>query len=279
MKSKKINSFRVNIAEYEPYYQQLKDEKKDFVLKTTTYSRTIEIDNMRVTFVEDINEPPFTLQLISKVRSDAEEFMSEGTISNDDKMIYFFDFYHAPEKQEIFKVDIISAYWTYALNMGVLKEKTNIFYEKKFCDYIDKIRKMARLKSLGSCATKKTIQIYEEGELVDTEMFRHHLSPVYKEIQSGVDMFMRKLSSEYKVYMYWVDCIFCPQNVADEIKREAKKNGFEVTKERAMIEYIERNNQPIIVNLLDNKHYYLRESDKYVFKITGKEEGDGLIQL
>lgn len=279
MKSRKVNQLKAHISEYEPYLNYLKKEKLNFIVKSTTYSRKIEIDDLRIHFVEDVDEPQFTLQLISKVRKEGEEYFNNNNVQDEEKIIYFFDFYYPPEKKEIYKIDLVSAYWRYALNTGVISEKTNMFFEKKFIDFNRKMQKIARLKALGSLATKKTIHTYKDGVIENTEMYRQITTPVYKEIQCGVDQFMRRLCEGFKVYMYWVDCVFCPVNVANDIVNEAKKKGFDVKTEKAMIQYVEINNNPVIVNLLDGKEYFLRESDKYVFKIAGKKDEDRIINL
>ena len=165
-----------------------------------------------------------------------------------------FDIFQSFESDDIFEIDINSAYPTTALNLGLMSETNyNKFFEKetnvshiarKFKiknlykdnsyfsgDTVLKYSKKCRLISLGSLATKKETDIYKKGILTETITdYDREIANIFYTIAFETGMKMLEITKKYneEVYFWWVDAIFCKGSVVSEIVKDFNDFGYNV---------------------------------------------------
>ncbi len=239
----------------------MKKEKQDFEVTSTTYTRKIKMEGYTVLFNED-GEPDFNiLCLINKVRKDARKFIG----LSQDTPISFFDMIEKPDRRRmITKVDLKSAYWSLALQLGVITEETNQFFIEKWGDCTPKKQKMIRLKALGSLATTRTITQYEKGkrspepEQVVTELTKK----IYTEVQRGIDDIMKDCGDTVEgCYYYYTDCMFVDSDFASDVIEYFHKKNFEVGIAETKLEYISIGGSGYLCSQADGIMYVTREED------------------
>lgn len=238
-----------SINHFQNYLYSLKNKKRDFEVCYTNYTRKVNVfdKNGNVEFSCMFNEKGENdinvLSLINKVKKDAQHYL-QLTLQDhhSDKPITFFDLFDNPEKYDIlYKVDIKSAYWTYALQKGIISEKTNNYFIESYSNKPYKEAKSARLKALGSLATTKRIIKYIKGipnyesEKITTEPTKF----LYMDICRGIDDIVRECISEIEgcVYYYW-DCIFVAQGFEENVVDFFKSKKFDVGIGQTKMEYI-----------------------------------------
>ena len=146
-----------HIKHYPKTIEKLKKDKRNFELITTSYTKRIVTNDEVIFFNDEGRDDKKTLLLISTVRNDAKKYLENNNVQK----IYkskadFFNLLDVIEHKEVIKkIDLKSAYWIYAMKLGVVTEKTN----QKFIEWYEGIdvyyAKQARLKALGSLATTK----------------------------------------------------------------------------------------------------------------------------
>jgi len=105
--------------------------------------------------------------------------------------------------ENVWEADITAAYYRAALNLG--------FISKELFDTCLKLRKCDRLRLMGSIATRKYNERYDNGELESSEIKKDELlRSAWFKICSYVDMAMKTLKEilgELFLF-YWVDGIY-----------------------------------------------------------------------
>ena len=165
MSKKRQKYFHIKF--YDKKLSMLKRRKESFELVKTTYTRKILLQNNEEwIFNKDGDTDKATLIMIQLVRNDAKKYIAEhGTLINA-RGIGFFNMFNIFDDEEVIcKVDIRSAYWTLALQKGIVTKETNDIFEKLSENYDEDYSKSLRLKALGSLATTKFFQTYEFGVL------------------------------------------------------------------------------------------------------------------
>lgn len=130
-------------------------------------------------------------------------------------------------EDKITATDLNNAYWTIAVNMGIISKKT---YEKGLEDYIG--FKTIRLASLSTLGAGKTYYRIKDGEITDDEVnigSDKRLAEVYKLIRYTCFRYMNdlkvKLGKDFVAYR--TDCIYyrdTPENrkmVTDYLKSKS----------------------------------------------------------
>lgn len=194
------------------FKNHLRSIKADFSCVSTNYSTRIKYKKKNFVF-SDQELTKKELELIQRVRNDADNF--EGYITkNQSGQIDFFKFYDTVEERQIsgYKLDLNSAYWTTAINIGLLSEETVDFFEKSG---LSKSKK-SRLIGLGSLATKRVTQKFVNGKLEKEDFINNELhTRIYITICEIVSELMAELSMKFHdsiIYYYW-DCIFVKENI------------------------------------------------------------------
>ena len=270
------------IDEFQDYFARVKKRRWTFQLHKTTYSRSVETDDMVIMFTGDGSRDKRVLQLISKVRSDAEGYLDRVDMENL-KNIKYFDVIETPTTGMVSKVDINSAYWKTALQKGVITQGTDDFLKDIYDKDEHKIMKQARLKALGSLATTKTSEIYHHGKLVPdiTLCTARHTKAVYKDICASVDRVMCECASEVEncFYYYW-DCMFVDSNFEKKAVEFFKSKDYEVKVGHCTMRYeMVAGNYYLMAKEVDSneeKQYMVRAEDRFILEQHFVKQGKRL---
>lgn len=261
----------LDIENYDDYFKSLKRRKCDFELCKTSYSRKIKEKSITTIFNQGAEQDFELLPLINSVREDAVKYIGKTNYKDrENSDIQFFDFFKKPDSEEImWKVDVKSAYWIASLKRGSTSEETNDKLLEIFKNRSSKEMKSARLKALGSLATRKTQQWYESGKMVDEIIKTEITKGIYMEICRDVDLLMRDCvnNNQTVIYYYW-DCIFVPKNTAQKVVEYFRDLKYDVTVEETKLAYVD------IFN--DGGGYITSESDSKAYMV--RKESLGLIE-
>lgn len=267
------------IDEFQDYFARVKKRRWTFQLHKTTYSRTIETEDMTIMFTGDGTRDKRILQLISKVRSDAEGYLDRVDMENL-KDIKYFDVIETPSKGMVSKVDINSAYWKTALQKGVITKSTDDFLKEIYGKDEVKVMKQARLKALGSLATTKTSEVYFHGKLVPdiTICTPRHTKPVYKDICASVDRIMGECAMQVEncFYYYW-DCMFVDSKFEKQAVEFFKSKDYDVKVGHCTMRYeMIAGNYYLMAKEVDSneeKQYMVRAEDRFILESHFEKAG------
>jgi hypothetical protein len=259
------------ITMFDEYLKRLVIDKATFTVAGTSFTKKLTIQNDSIAdfgnkiyvgddtiiFNEDGCQDAKALQLINKVRNEAAGFNLEqipkGELQNN-----WFDLTEKPEETVIAKVDVKSAYWETALKLGVISQETNKYLHSNFSG---KELKKARLKALGSLATRKVTTFYEKGVKVDVQMKEENTRTLYMYICSILDEIMQgavfNLAGAF--YYYW-DCVFVSEQYHKEVMQFLHDYEYGSTVELTQLEIIELGTRKYFVTG-GNDRLYVSPSD------------------
>jgi hypothetical protein len=219
------------VDEFHAWYTQLKEQGATFTSQETSYTKRIKIGKNQVLFSDSpIN--PIELKMMNMVRTSASEF-EEPEMLESEPEIDFYKFYDFDEVASFdgVKIDLSQAYWQAAINIGLVTPEIQAFFienQKAIGD--EKMIKMARLRALGSLATKKTVKEFKDGVLIDEKLvYNRAHRELYLYICERVAEVMHDLACEFMQhvrYYYW-DCIFL-ENTVDikEVQEKIIEMGY-----------------------------------------------------
>jgi len=226
-------------------YKRLFDNFKEVKVSKTKYSIKIDYGKRKV-FLNKGGESGnnSVLQLISKVKKDTENYIKGNKIETVNSSEIFWYYYNEltdrnGKQFEVAKIDLNSAYWTKAINLGIISKDTIEYFENIKFDSI-KEKKGARLKALGSLATVKSIDYYNFGkknqefsDLIFNEKYRNLYMYICNSVAEDMQTVLGLVNG---VYYYW-DCIFVDldsiQNVSDIF--ESLGYNFTIEKDTAEV--------------------------------------------
>lgn len=228
-----------DLETYDRYKKDFKRFEYVEVLKTK-YSIKINYGKKKIFLTKDNdNQGTNILGLINKVKNDVTKFIDGQEITttkSNDIFWYYYNELCGKDGQtfEVAKIDLTSAYWTKAINRGIIsKETVDYFKGLEFADV--KERKSARLKALGSLATVKSTEIYRKGirqaeyiPLIMNENFRSVYMGICNEVAKDMQTVLGRVNG---VYYYW-DCIFIIPDSIDEVGKIFKDMGYKFTVEK-----------------------------------------------
>lgn len=267
-----------NIEHFPTKLQQLKDSKEDFELIKTTYTKKIITPNERIFFNDEGEDDKKALLLIGAVRRDAKKFLENNVVGKIHN--YKTDFFNLLDvietKKVIKKIDFKSAYWTYALKIGVITEDTNNKFNEWYKGIDSHYAKGARLKALGSLATTKFTNVYKKGRYAySKEISTEPTKDLYMAICNGIDNLMKDINFNCKgcVYYYW-DCIFVEEEFEQEAIEYIKKRGYDVGVEETRLEFVTVGGIMYLLSITDGKIYMTKKENKYLLMPEEEEEFD-----
>ncbi len=224
---------RYKLDDFESVFQSMKEDERSFTLLETNYTKKIRLNDVgepiSILFSND-NFDPLEMKLINLVRTDINTAKQSGRFLEKiaDGSISWYESFNMKngEACEVYKIDIDSAYWLKAISEGIISKKTNDFFlnsKGKFSngDTPEKADKNARLKALGSLATKKISTEFVNGEMIEVNNKYKNVKcdeynrNVYLSICLEIDMAMKAIATRYfkhSRYYYW-DCIFLTKDV------------------------------------------------------------------
>ena len=234
-----------DIENYKTWKKQFKRFNKVTVLKTK-YSIKIVFGNKKVYLSKGDMGQTNILGLINKVKNDVTKYINKESIETVRGSDIFWYYYNEnndkkEEKFEVAKIDLTSAYWTKAINNGIISKETQEYFEGlNFSDIKEK--KSARLKAFGSLATVKSTEIYEYGKRskefippVMNELFRSVYMGICKEVSEDMQQVLGRVNG---VYYYW-DMIFVELDSTNEVGEIFKAMGYNFTIEKDVAEVVE----------------------------------------
>ena len=244
---------------YQMFLNRITADRESFILAETTFTKKITIRNDTIIFNEDGAQDSRLLQLINRVRKDASDFRLDESSKNREETRWF-DLTEKPPEAIVCKVDITSAYWSAALLMGLVSEETSQYLKKTYTD--TKQMKSARLKALGSLATRKNFTVYEKGIVTKIDSVTEKTREVYMYVCSVIDEIMRDATFMIPgAFYYYVDCIFANENVNKELIDFIDKHEYGTTTEFTEIDTFQFGNSHYIVTANQQK-MYLTPADK-----------------
>ena len=263
-----MQTLYMKISGFNEIFTRLKQERESFELRSTNYTKQIKFTNKDVKYIfnEDAVEDYKGLALINKVRKDATEFLKPKMKLHEPKFINFYNLIDRPPEGIIAKVDLTSAYWSYSMKEGIISSMTDRFFEQSWDKETTKKKKQARLKALGSLATKKEFRIFVDGILKDqwTEMDIQKRN-LYMSVCKGVDNIMNDtINNVDGIFFYYWDCFFCnEENVTDVIEYlKTLGYGAKVGVTKIIIE--EQWGRKYIRATSDNKIYMTRNEKRFL---------------
>jgi len=179
------------------------------------------------------------LTLISKVKRDSQNYLDsiDFKVTKDNNI--YWSYYnelatYGDEPFECAKIDLNSAYWTKAINSGLISKETVDYFEGVEWESV-KEKKNARLKALGSLATVKKVTNYSYGvrnddavELIYNEHYRNIYMWICSEVAKDMQTIMGLVNG---VFYYW-DCIFVDMDSVKQVEEIITSLGYKFTVEK-----------------------------------------------
>lgn len=260
---RKTQYYLVNFFQEE--FKKLIDAKKSFEYIRTSFTKKLKTERQTIIFNNDGIGDDLILSLINRVRKDAIKFMEANEHKiNDNEKIYFLDMFSLPVENEItVKVDLTSAYWRFSKLENVITKETDDYFNTTFADRTEKERKEIRLKALGSLATRKQIETFENGKSVNFEVDEQQTKRVYMHVCRQVDKIMRDcaFSCEGCIFYYW-DCMFVRKQYEKEIIDFFRAKQFECKTEETYLSYDKIGTKEFFFSECDGKMYMVEKGDE-----------------
>lgn len=259
---------RMAMSQFDLYRKSLERKKRDFTIQSTTYTKMIKEEVGTKMFAKDFkNTSYFLLPLINKIRNDGKKYMEKNEITND-SIIDFSALLDNPIKPKtICKIDINGAYWNYGLKIGIISQKTDDYCNKVHEGRSYKELKSSRLKSLGSLATRKLIQTFEDGkEVLDKRIIKvENTRDLYIDVCRGVDVLMKSCANNVEgcIYYYW-DCMFVDKTFSQDAIDFFKGKDYDVTVEETTLEVVNTGGVCYLLSKKDGKMYLVKKEDKHL---------------
>lgn len=290
-----MNNFGLN--KYDEVLAMLIDEKFNGQTIETAFTKRIKSEDYKQCVFANEPTHPQVLKLISMIRKDAEKFIkSDKSAEITKKTTYEIEFYQFVDRSEFTnnkliegtKIDLNEAYWQTGLNMGLISVETDdflysIFWGLDFLgnplseEKIKKKRKKARLKALGSLATRQKITDWADGKIIDKGENEENPRIETKDLQRQLylticDLVANVMGSliyeffENVIYYYW-DCIFVDSKINEsKIFESIEKLGYKAKVEGRTNFKI--NKFDVVANILDTKTNidYPIDKDSVIYK-------------
>lgn len=140
-------------------------------------------------------------------------------------------FYFAPQLYHKFgqnnwlQVDINGAYWNIAKNKGYISEKT---YKSHH------LNKVARNMALGTWAVTTTKTRYKDGEIVSSDFGYKKTRPLFFDLGLECGKIMEYATEPFRglPFFFWVDAIFCPEFMKDDVLCRVDEMGYQCSIDR-----------------------------------------------
>lgn len=134
-------------------------------------------------------------------------------------------------------VDIVSAYWQTAKNLGVIDEVTylkGILKDREF--------KAARNISIGSIGSLTIYEKYVDGKLVAHELRRKFGACARLDIVDHVWKIAQKIAAKLgpDFLMFLTDCFFVPSGREKDVKKLLEAEGYKTKSEMVLFSEVKR---------------------------------------
>lgn len=248
----------LKLEDYETFKYSAIKHRETFTLITTSTTKRIEYEDLKLVFNstgERLN--PKVINLINKVRRDADLYTvasllnKKNNISSEKIEWLKANDCHSQGEYDIIKLDITAAYWTLALQVGLISKQTYEYWEN--LDLPPKKQKMARLQALGSLASVKTVTKYVDGKAIgDPELIFNKLRRnSYLYICYLVDQIMNDIRIEFEkeILGYYWDCFFIKsENNTDEIMQRLEFRGLSAKEQMTRVILLKDDTGTVIID-------------------------------
>ena len=233
---------KIKILNPMEYIDDLKRSKIPFIMFSTTFTKTIYVENRTYFYSANGKLKQRELNLIRIVKAYAES--QNFKISVDRSKINYIkvnNFTNGIYKKGLYEIDLNAAYWRLAFKYGYITEA--IYYKglnldekgnpvkpifNRYGVISNHVSKMSRLIALGNLAKSKTIFKYDGEKYHAPEKEYSTLTEnVFFKVSAETDAIMKTLSIiAGKDYLfYWVDAIFVKskeamENICDYLTNE-----------------------------------------------------------
>lgn len=228
----------IGFKNYFKKVEELKLNKASFVVTKTSATNKIQIldilGNTAITYLYSDQHCPMSLfpimkQAKSEVYDNAKK-VKEAPFSENPFDIKYYEFAETLvdlvndsgsiyEYKDVYECDITGAYYRAAVNLG--------FISKEFFDKCMALKKIHRLKVLGSIATSKRIYSYKDGKLEEDPIVIQDdfLRSAWFKICSYINDAMQvvRACTNVNFLFYWVDGIYI---------RMPKKSDVDIVKKQ-----------------------------------------------
>lgn len=257
----------IHMSFYADKISKIKKSEKRFQVVSTTYTKKVLLEREQIIFNHEGQGDDNLLLLVNMVRADAKKYISTNPsfIKKDEKVDFFNLLEVVTNKKMITKIDCKSAYWTYAVKIGIVSKKTDEYLLSVCKNLTASYAKELRLKALGSLSTSKLYQDWENGKIIKEEIKREATRDIYLEICRGIDQLMKDTAKNVDgcIYYYW-DCIFVERERNEAVIDFIKSQGYDVTSEETSVEFIRIGENGYILSKSDNKMYMTRREDSHL---------------
>jgi hypothetical protein len=202
-----------------------------------------QFPSKELNFIKQVKKHVIKNQIYKKIPNRFKKVGSKNKI----KYFHYNRKYHAGSiVNNVFEVDLRSAYWETCYKMGIITEE--IYLKGK------SVSKKSRLAAVGSLAKKEDVYEFDgENEIklpdeMDPEKRPELLTEfLWDTICHKVGKLMSKVARECKsdFIFFWVDAMFVHKNSLEKVKQIFREAGYEFSVERC--KYIQFNNKDLIV--------------------------------
>lgn len=268
-KKQKIRYLSLN--EYDEFFDFFIKQRTTFLVEHTSYTKKIKQGNQTLIFNEKGESDYTILALINKVRNDAKKWFDKNPLPKiNENDIIWSRLTEKPPQTIITKIDLSGAYWQAALKRGIITTKTHDYLTEKYTDV--KEQKQARLKALGSLATKKKVVYYSDGREYDRDQKIQYSRQMYMSICQDIDKVMSDICFSIPgAYFYYWDCIFTGNESTNEVIDYILRKQYHHTTEEAEQTVEEIGLRKYIVCTEPEKIFLKRKEIEPINPITGKE--------
>jgi len=227
-----------SLESFDKYKREFKRFKNVTVFKTK-YSIKIDFGKRKVFLNKDEQGSTNILGLISRVKRDVDNYIEKVdyqlTRDNDIYWSYYNDETDViNDGFEVAKIDLTAAYWTKAINEGIISKDTVNYFDSLKFDSV-KEKKAARLKALGSLATCKSKEVFIYGDK-DNIFYPQITNKIYKNIYMWIcDAVAKDMQTVLGycdgIFYYW-DCIFVKPEFMDNVVELFDGLGYKCTVEQ-----------------------------------------------
>lgn len=263
-----IETFKRDFEIIKPKIDFLKKMKCDFSVSHSNYTTTIEYPNGDKDKFITNSMSKRTFIAYNKVRSDI--------LKHDLDFENLFEKYGLTDKNKYFEnkpnivpfrsdsvinIDIKGAYPSSLFNFGLITSET--------LDFLNSLKKINKLASLGMLASKKTITNYKGGLAQSMDIKTNKMRNVFILLVRQVDKIMSeisKIAGDYFIY-FWVDGIYLKEDTPpwtiDQIKNFLTENKYEYHYDNLKDFELKRNGEYLEIN-------FIKEEEKKQFKFPDK---------
>lgn len=215
-----------DVQQMRGFVNMLRTQKRDFQIVQTSYTTTVRYKDIDYLFTNKVGST-MTFSAFNRIKSD---IIKSGIVI--DKIprldIRYFgvnEFLKSKKElpDDVYCIDINSAYLTTLLNTGLITEETFL----RVCKY----GKEVRLKSVGMLATSKNVMTYTSGKLSDHTIqtdpyLRNYFFFCCYQVGEVMNNIADKLAEDF--LFYWVDGIYVRgKEQAETVRKLLTLSGYQ----------------------------------------------------